>query len=554
MGVYSGSGTATIGSVSGRFGGADGDGNTVTIGTYLHGGGLVGTYSQNTLSNTVGAVTGASFVENQVTVGSETATDDVFGHGGVLGFAGLAKPLTIENSRFEKNSLVVNNGNSKAPQDMAAAVFVDTARTGLDAGVTAHTVVLRADAGKELVFSENSQTVGGVTSKNAILFGRDRSIPDPSQTLDSLENAALDVQAAADGTILLEDAVLVDMNNGKSFAMTVANAAGSTFRWGGDNRWRVDAGGTARLDLENANGRTEFLDDFVLRPENGTVLDLSVAAGHTLAVGIGERTATQALFALNDAGAASTVAIGSGARIEPTVNGVQSVRSLELADRYLIVTGTGADDFLGLLVGSSRLAEFGPLVSDASGVWLPVTGVVDPASFYNSSPNAVALAPLVDAVLAGHDVDMTEDEYVAFLTSLPDLAPENVLAMPHFALAATDRFRDTALRQSRLPLIRRPGDMARAALAAGGRRPRQPSGVRLPRPDGPDRPVRRAVLGRVCPRPGTPVRTRRLPGVQAVHGRRLYRLQPLLPERLGGGRLRRHFEGGRHGPVRGAVG
>ena len=369
-------------------------------------------------------------MDNTVKAGANSeAGEHCHALGSVIGVTGLENEMTIKNSTFRNNTLTLDSGLGSTNQDIGAAVFIGTDRgTNNPDG---HAVTLLADSGGLLEFDGNQIVIDGDESSGALLFGRAWYLEMDTRN-DSAADARLSVNAKSGGIIRLLDPVLVDMNNDKSFAMTVDVDDNGEFRWGGENLFRVHGMGTATLDF--LTGVTNLGKGFTLTadPIQSTEMTVTAASGTTLNAGGGNvidlGDAGTMTFAANttlgfdidnfDVGASGlTITAGTLDIMDGSgkLNYNVDLLSLKAGIFTLVDTATSGSDFtdLDLDDANSRLTYQGGATSrrfllDISGTdKLVLTATLaDGGSFADAMPVAIAGTLIYDRS-TGNDYTQT---------------------------------------------------------------------------------------------------------------------------------------------------
>ncbi len=273
----------------------------------------------------VGEIAGATFEGNRATAMNHIA------FGGAVAVTSSSTGAVISGSTFRNNQAVGANA-------LGGALFIATGGTA--------DLTLGSGAGQTTLFQGN--TANGLA--NAIHFGRATGYP-------SQGGATLLVAPSSGGIVALYDPISVDINDGKTFAMTIGGAG--DFLWGGRND--LAAHGGARVDLRSGS-RTMLLPDFQLTnlgnrftvgdegvgTTNRGILAVTFDAGHSLAVDLTGRPAGDVLpffFRGNDA-LTDTFTLNGTA----TIDKVAALTFDAVDDKWLLadsaeVAGLTADSF-----------------------------------------------------------------------------------------------------------------------------------------------------------------------------------------------------------------
>jgi hypothetical protein len=191
-------------------------GNRVTVKGSIIGGGVVGSISLGTTAS-LGDISGSFFTDNIISAGALLG-----------GLIYTADDLTIENSVFTGNEFTVSNSNL-----FLGTVSIDTGKagTGGDTDKAIHTVTLKASGGQTTLF-QNNLVNDNSTNSNSIAFRNLLGSDSISSAELKIDTGNAEDEGGA-GTVALVDPIWVNLNSGKTFAMTVSGEG--NFLWGGEN-------------------------------------------------------------------------------------------------------------------------------------------------------------------------------------------------------------------------------------------------------------------------------------------------------------------------------
>ncbi|SBW07901.1 hypothetical protein KL86DPRO_30137 [uncultured delta proteobacterium] len=243
-------------------------------------------HAYGSLTTLSGSVTG-----NKVEATSTGNTREARSFGGGI----YAEPsnIVITRGQYTNNQAIATGPGARAE---GGAIFMSTT-------YGTHSLTLDPTAGA-ITFSGNSVTANGVTTPNAIHFGRfDQALSDTSA------NTFLTIQDTNTTTnlITIADGITTDINNGKTF--TLAQSAGN-FLWGGPNLFDSAGGDTVSLtggSMRLANGFT--LDRGALNTTPGSLLAFNVSGGNLKSEGAAASLKNTALSV--SSGGKLTVDLGS---------------------------------------------------------------------------------------------------------------------------------------------------------------------------------------------------------------------------------------------------
>lgn len=180
-----------------------------------------------------GDIASSRFENNQATAAN-------FAYGGALSAASITTTIG-------SGSAFVNNAASGGTNSLGGAIFAGAHPTYL---LPPPDTTITLDGGNAGTVLFQGNRAGG--RANSIHFGR-------YDNKSNNANASLVVRTAAGGTVALHDPVSVDLNNGKTFAMTVSGSG--EFIWGGRNDLAANGGSTVHFD---SGAHTHLNPDFQL--------------------------------------------------------------------------------------------------------------------------------------------------------------------------------------------------------------------------------------------------------------------------------------------------
>jgi hypothetical protein len=235
LGVYSSApdnGKAYIGESSiNAFFGLQVDG-----GDYIEGGGIIGAAVARVGGVDDNSVAGIGRIEDNLFADNVVRAEKSILGGLVYSYGLTDGGLEIRNSEFIGNIMSVGAGG-----EIYGTVTVDT---GSKNNGAPNILTLSASPDSDGTVFEGNLLVGvdsSLPDSNSLYFG---VVKDGVGTYEKARSdAKLEVKAEVGGTVVLDDPIRVNQNEGRFFAMTVHGAdqgGGGEFFWGGDNRFDMD--------------------------------------------------------------------------------------------------------------------------------------------------------------------------------------------------------------------------------------------------------------------------------------------------------------------------
>ncbi|MDR1166792.1 MAG: autotransporter outer membrane beta-barrel domain-containing protein [Deltaproteobacteria bacterium] len=249
IGTYSANGLSYIGEI----GDSSFTGLRVTAGTYIDGGGIIGTTGavvgpQDTLSG-IEQIVNSTFEGNTIIANSGQIM------GGIIYAYGLGLPMTITDSTFQNNNftstVIASDYSGTTPAaKVYGTVTIDTGIENMNPYTPYNTLILRATNGHTTLFSDNMKHDADGNNPNSIYFGNVLGMNFNTNIIDTVidppsSDAMLIINAESGGIVRLDDPIEVDQRDPtpvtperpRTFGMEVSG--GGEFIWGGENILRV---------------------------------------------------------------------------------------------------------------------------------------------------------------------------------------------------------------------------------------------------------------------------------------------------------------------------